>query len=46
MGSKNLPPIFFMATETVVDLRNEDMRCNNPALLHMLDGMVEYIVRE
>ena len=30
MGWKNLPPIFYMATETVEDLANAALRLNNP----------------
>ena len=30
MGWKNLPPTFYMATETVEDLANAALRLNNP----------------
>ena len=46
MGWKNSPPIFCMATETVVDLANAYLRCNTPAFLHRLDDMMEAFFRE
>ena len=46
MGWENLPPIFCMAKETVVDLANADLCCNTHALMHRLDCMVKAIVRE
>ena len=46
MGWKNFPPMFFTATETVVDLVNAALHCNVPALPHNLDVMAEAIVRE
>ena len=34
-----------MVTETVVDLSNAALHCNTPALLYILDDMVESIIR-
>ena len=45
-GMENFPPIFCTAAETVVDLVNEALHCNTPALPHRLDDMAEAIVRE
>ena len=39
MGCKNSPPIFCMTTETVSDLSNVALCCNNPAIPHYLDDM-------
>ena len=46
MGCKNLPPIFYKATETVADLANTALICNTSAVLHRMDDMVEAIFRE
>ena len=43
MGWKNSPPIFCTATETVVDLANEDLRAHAPTLPHKLDERAEAV---
>ena len=43
MGWKNYPPLFCMATETVADLANEDLRTHQPSKQHQLDNRAEVI---
>ena len=45
IGWKKSLPIFSMVTETVVDLSNAALHYNTPALLYILDDMVESIIR-
>ena len=44
MGWKNYLPIFCMATETVADLANASLRCNQPYRKHKMDDLSEAIV--
>ena len=43
MSWKNSPPIFYTATETVVDLANESLRAHAPTLPHKLDACAEAV---
>ena len=43
---KNSPPIFCMVTKTVVDLTNEDLCYNTPALPHRIYEIAEAIFLE
>ena len=44
MGCKNSMPIFCAAKDTVVDLVNASLRCNQPSHKHKLEELTEVVV--